>query len=168
MGFSLLNLTLLADSGGFLARLSENRAGAISLVGLSAVFCGLLLLFSFMRLLTYITGLLEARSAAPVEPSRVIAKAWEHIDEDGDEATLPELPLCSPLSLPASHFAVAMVARSLFKVDKFPLGEEVAMTVDGAQLTVELVAVGLACTAIVNGRKVIFYRERTAGVRARH
>jgi hypothetical protein len=167
MGLSLLNLTLLADAGSLMARLAENRAGAISLVGLSAVFCGLLLLFSFMRLLTYVTGLMEARSAAPVEPAGVVAKAWEHLDGSEDEDVLPEIQLRSPLSLPASHLAVALVARSLFKVGKFPIGEEVVVVVDGTPLTVELVGVGLGCTAIVNGRKVIFYREHTAGARAK-
>ncbi len=167
MGTTLLQVMVVADALGCLASLGDSRAGAISLVGLSAVFCGLLLLFAFMRLLTYVTGLIEARNAVPVEPSRVIGKAWEHLEDQEEEESLPEIQIRSPLSLPASHLAVALLARSLFKVDKFPIGEEVVVVVDGAPLTVELVGVGLACTAKVNGRKVIFYREHTAGTKVK-
>ncbi len=158
MATHLLNLLLVADqSQGLLSNLSDARAGAISLVGLTAVFAGLLLI---MLGLAYATRSKEMPAAAP--PPEAREPQPEATPEPVAEEPFVAPVLVGPLSLPAAALAAFHVARSLFEGGRFPLGEERTVTVDGRTHAVELVSVGLATVALVDGTRVVFYRTRVA------
>jgi Na+-transporting methylmalonyl-CoA/oxaloacetate decarboxylase gamma subunit len=161
MATHLLNLLLVADqSQGLLSNLSDARAGAISLVGLTAVFAGLLLIMLFMHGLAYATRSKEMPAAAP--PPEAREPQPEATPEPVAEEPFVAPVLVGPLSLPAAALAAVHVARSLFEGGRFPLGEERTVTVDGRTHAVELVSVGLATVALVDGTRVVFYRTRVA------
>lgn len=167
MGATVHDALVLADANsGWLANLIESRAGAITLVGVSAVFCGLLLLMGFMRLLALLAGVRKPAVVADVSEVRgeLVAETRESAVE---EEELPEMPVAGPLSVPTASLAAAQVARTLFKTGRFPIGEAVEVIVDGRSHQVELVTVGLATTALVDDFKIVFYRARIAGKKAR-
>ncbi len=161
-------LTLAEANSGGTSALLENRAGAISLVGILAVFVGLFLLMGFMRVLAFATGYRR-----PVPDSEAVPATNEEVGEpvvpelvEEDGELLPEPPVTKPLLVSAADLAAVQVARTLYGIGKFPVGREVEVLVDEEPKLVKLVAVGVATTAFVNGHKVIFYRSRTAGTTA--
>ncbi len=172
MAVILSELLVLANAGsGWLDVLFESRAPVLSLVGLSAVFAGLVLLYVYMRLLAFFAGgqwsvFVRSMLHRP-KPVEVVDEAEAEVVEGAEEDELERAALTGPLLLRAADLAVAQVVRTLYRAGKFPLGEEREVSVDGKVQTVKLVTVGMATTAVVNDRKVVFYRSHTAGSAAK-
>jgi hypothetical protein len=164
MNVLLSNSLLLAKQGMGVSNYADARAGVISLVGLLAVFVGLMMLWGFMRLLAKFVA--DKPEAAPVAPAVAASLDPDEVSPEPvaePEEVLPEVPLTGPLSLPAASLVAAQIALSRYEAGKAVLGQEILVTVNGLSQRVRLLSVGLATTAIVNDRKVVFYRARTVG-----
>lgn len=140
--------------------LSSNRAGLITLTGLSAVFAGLTILCLSMMLLKRIFAVREAPAPAATTPP----SSSESVDAASDSPLRHAKPLANAPSqgVRLSVLAAATVALDQYDSGHLALGQSSHVKVRGAAHEVVVVAAGYPDRVRVDGEEVTVLRSRVA------
>jgi hypothetical protein len=150
-------------------KLTEAKAGAITVAGLTAVFTGLVLLCLFMILLKRLFGPTQESGVSGVAAedgtngqTAKVVETKASVQEKGAAAPLSTANQAPEASVELSIVTAASLALDLHDQEKIALGSTAKVRVGGKLHQTTVLATGFPDRVVVDGEEVAMLRSRVA------